>query len=240
MAQPSELPGPDRVTVAVVAEVAAIADRVADRLTTRRRVDSGSLSVVVGDLNSVVVAVATPKSSPPDWGQVVRSLRAAHRPDAVIAAGLVRPSSEGAIGPSVAPITAAIDPDGVRYRPQTDGSQQSLTTACPGHETDRAAALAAWPGAIAAACAEFAIPLAMLGVDQGDQGGREWQHLKQQPSTAGKLGAAIAGIWKRPAFAKEAVERMAERWKRLDELVDRIEQTASAPGGAGLGPWLRD
>ncbi|TWT77940.1 hypothetical protein Pla123a_17390 [Posidoniimonas polymericola] len=241
MAQPAEPLGPDRVTVAIVAESAAIADRVADRLTTRRRVDSGSLSVVVGDLRGVVVAVATPKSPASDWGQVVRSLRAAHRPAVLIAAGLVTPNEEGQ--PAAGPVrfAAAVDRDRICYRLPTDTADQVWVVAHPQTQTNQADARADWPAAIAAVCAEFDLPLAMFAaVDTAGSAGAEWRSLTRQPSAAGKLGAALAGVWRRPAFAKEAATRFAQRWKQLDQLVDRIEQFAGAAQGRVPGAPRRD
>jgi hypothetical protein len=108
-------------------------------------------------------------------------------------------------------------------------------------------AYADWSYAIAVACLEGNLPLMAMALVESDVLGGddpEWRNLAQQDSLAGRLGAAVGGLWRRPTLANEAWGRLKDRWQgheQLAEWIQRVLEALPAEGESleGLTPESR-
>ncbi|TWT33717.1 hypothetical protein KOR34_35500 [Posidoniimonas corsicana] len=214
------------VQLVVLTPEPGVADRVADRMTARRHIEGEGLVSVTGELNCTHTAVVRPRSHAPDWAGVVRTVRSTHRPDWLLAAGIATAARQPTPTLGPAPVGYVRDALGAPTQISLPLDRPSIMVA----HAAGADAVADWPADIASACCDLGLALAILALVEAapDDADPEWRNLAQQQSTAGKLGAAFGGLWRRPSMAKEAVSRLAGRWKGLDELVDLVERSAAS------------
>ncbi|MCA9240964.1 MAG: hypothetical protein KDA37_12225 [Planctomycetales bacterium] len=163
-----------------------------ERLTGKRKLDGAQMHCVTGLLDGKQIACVWPNQSNPDWPRLIHALIAAHRPPTIIAAGDVSPP-ENFNGPGGV----------LRVAADTPFDDQ-------------------WLRSISQACGEAGLPVTVLAVVADPLEDHELQNVADQPSAAGKAGAVMGGLWRRPGLIRDAWRRLSSRWDHQDQLADAV------------------
>lgn len=168
------------------------------RLSGKRQIDGAPMHCVTGLLEGKQIACVWPQEPHPDWPRLIHALIAAHRPQSVIAAG------------------------DVALPENFSGTGGVLRVAADTPFDDE------WLRSVAQACGEADLPVTMLAVVADPIENVELQNVAEQDSVAGKAGAVVGGLWRRPSVVKEAWRRLNARWDHQDQLADAITKLLAA------------
>ncbi len=229
-------PLPPSVDAAVLFSTAGFGEGFADRLTSTRRYEGSGVEYLTGRLSGKAVVCVWPTGASVPWSRLVNSVVAAHHPCCFLAAGVAEKADGDTALIGTHAVNEARGPAGETIRlapPRMPAGAKALTIGCSDAGTP-ADAYADWVYAIASACLEGNLPCMALALVESDplaSDDPEWKNLAQQKSLAGRFGAAVGGLWRRPTLANEAWDRLRDRWKRQEQLAEWIQRVLEALPG---------
>ena len=207
-----------------------------ERMTNPQRLSGAGFDTAVGTIGDNLVVAATPASEPADFARILSALRNAYQPQLVLGAGFSQ-----AIGPSTQLGAKIIASRVVKKREhgETESFRMSSVDGLPSDwgtgvlaEGDMDASdesLSAnnnWCFRFAQACADHATPAAVATVINqkvGEGVDSEVQNVLRQPSTAGRAGALLRALWRRPSSIVDLAQRKSREWENQEKLADLVE-----------------
>lgn len=263
---------PHKVAVAVVFGDAAEAGGLEDLLEQKMFASAGELQVRLGKLRGIPVVAAWAGRSETQLRRATEAVLFGHRPKWVVAAGFSTALSEQLdLGDLiVANAILAADQESIELPPAVDASKYSadppvhvgplLHVDQPMLSVEQKQALAGRHRALATdpagrvvcnVCRETSTPVVAVRVvaeTLAEQSSPEVRSVAKQQSLAGKLGATLGAIWRRPSSVKDlwqCKERALVASDRLGRFVtavvgqlcgDRQQQETASRGHCGESP----
>lgn len=203
-----------------------------DRVSSARRLKAHGFQAAYGELKGtgteVVVAVADEGAEA--LGAMAAAIRRVHAPELLIGAGFSQSVCQEFRVGQVAMADRVLTAEGQPFRFKTVPIDPAwivgtFVDAQQHHSESRVVAQNSWCGLMAKACAEVAIPAAMVTVASRDATqpiDAEVSAVRRQKSVAGKAGALLRAVWKRPGSAIDLASDKAATWEHQETLADAV------------------